>query len=81
LLINIKERISSNKMNLSLDEIGLKYTFDYGKGKNYTGGDKTSLGHGYTKRYDELFQGIRNNKIKLLDNIIFFYLSLFFVYF
>jgi hypothetical protein len=59
------------KTLLTLDEIGLKYTYDYGKGKLYTGGDKTSLGHDFCKDYDELFGKIRDSKINLLELGIF----------
>lgn len=34
-------------MEPTLDEIGLKYAYDFGKGKKYTGGDKTSLGKNF----------------------------------
>ena len=38
-----------------LDEIGLKYALpDHGKGKQYTGGDKTSLGFGFMKDYSKI---------------------------
>jgi len=56
------------KMN-TLDQIGLKYVDDPEscKGKNYRGGDKTSLGHGFTERYDTLFSPFRNEEINLLE--------------
>lgn len=52
---------------LSLNEIGLKYAFDFERGKNYSGGDKTSLGHNFTEYYDKLFSSIRTQNIKLLE--------------
>ena len=58
-------------MDQSLDNIGIKYAFDFGKGKNYTGGDKTSLGHNFTKTYDNLFIPIKNNIINILELGIF----------
>ena len=54
----------------SLDEIGLKYINNYGEletSKHYKGGDKTSKGQGFTKRYDELFSGIRERPVNLLE--------------
>ena len=54
-------------MSLSLDDIGLKYTYDYGSGKNYKGGDKTSIGKGFTTSYESLFVTIKNNPINLLE--------------
>lgn len=51
----------------TLDEIGLKYTYDFGKGKMYTGGDKTSLGNNFTKEYEKLFEPLRGNKVNLLE--------------
>lgn len=56
---------------LSLDDIGLKYAYNFGKGKNYTGGDKTSLGQNFTKTYATLFEPIRDNKINLLEIGVF----------
>jgi len=60
----------------SLDEIGLKYTYDFGKRKTYTGGDKTSMGHNFTERYDQLFQKIRFDSIKFLELGVFYGKSL-----
>ncbi|AYV83769.1 MAG: hypothetical protein Hyperionvirus11_42 [Hyperionvirus sp.] len=51
----------------SLDTIGLKYAFNFGTGKKYTGGDKTSLKNNFTKHYDLLFAPSRSNKITLLE--------------
>lgn len=56
---------------MSLDSIGLKYAYNFGKGKQYVGGDKTSLGKNYTETYDELFSSMRNNKINLLELGVF----------
>ena len=55
-------------MELSLDEIGNKYNGNVlEKGKKYRGGDKTSMGFGFTKRYDELFMSVRHDKINVLE--------------
>jgi hypothetical protein len=52
----------------SLDEIGNKYNGYYlEKGKEYKGGDKTSMGFGFTKRYDALLSPIRDDPINLLE--------------
>jgi len=51
----------------TLDEIGVKYAYNFGKGKLYTGGDKTSLGNNFTKEYEILFEPIRENKLNLLE--------------
>jgi hypothetical protein len=53
----------------SLDVIGLKYVASrtLGKGKNYTGGDKTSLGHGFTNDYERLFASRRHDPLTLLE--------------
>src|ERR1700744_48365 len=53
--------------NETLDEIGLKYTYNYGKGKTYTGGDKTSLGQYFTKEYERIFYDLKEEKINLLE--------------
>ena len=58
-------------MALTLDEIGIKYAYNFGKGKQYVGGDKTSLGKNFTKIYEELFNQIKHNKINLLELGIF----------
>jgi hypothetical protein len=55
----------------SLDEIGLKYAYDFGKGKLYTGGDKTSLGQGFTREYETLFERFRFERINLLELGVF----------
>ena len=52
---------------LSLDEIGLKYAYGFGKGKNYVGGDKTSLGNNFTETYEKIFEPMREQKINLLE--------------
>lgn len=54
-------------MELSLDQIGLRYAYDYGKGKNYTGGDKTSLGQNFTPQYDRLLNHLRDKEITFLE--------------
>ena len=54
-------------MDQSLDSIGVKYAPDFGHGKNYVGGDKTSLGNNFTDVYDKLFSELRQNKICLLE--------------
>lgn len=51
----------------SLDVIGLKYAYNFATGKNYTGGDKTSIGNNFTKEYALLFDPIRTKKIILLE--------------
>ena len=53
----------------SLDEIGSKYIENYqlGKGKEYKGGDKTSLGKGFTKKYEQLFEPLRDQPVELLE--------------
>lgn len=51
----------------SLDDIGLKYAYAFGKGKLYTGGDKTSLGHGFTTHYDSLLHHLRLQPVQLLE--------------
>ena len=55
----------------SLDTIGLKYAYNYGKGKNYTGGDKTSLGKNFTKHYEILFKQMHLTPINLLELGVF----------
>lgn len=57
--------------HLTLDEIGLLYAYDFGKGKYYTGGDKTSLGHHFTKTYERLFNSMKGDDINLLELGIF----------
>lgn len=54
---------------ISLDQIGIKYieTPDSIKGKGYRGGDKTTLGKGFTRKYDQLFTPIREDPITLLE--------------
>lgn len=59
-----------------MDEIGLKYAFDFAKGKNYKGGDKTSLGFNFTSYYDNLFNKRKNEKLNLLELGIFYGKSL-----
>ena len=61
---------------LTLDEVGLKYAYDFGKGKNYTGGDKTSLGHNFTKTYETLFHSLMKDNINLLELGVFYGKSL-----
>jgi hypothetical protein len=56
-----------SESEVSLDDIGLKYTYNYGKGKNYTGGDKTSLGKNYTEEYDIILKDKRYKAINLLE--------------
>lgn len=53
----------------SLDEIGIKYINGHSleKGKQYCGGDKTAMGQGFTKRYEELFSKWRDEPINLLE--------------
>jgi cephalosporin hydroxylase len=58
-------------INGNLDEIGIKYAFNFGKGKNYTGGDKTSLGNNFTEVYDVLFYAIRDDSVNLLELGVF----------
>jgi hypothetical protein len=58
-------------MDPTLDEIGIKYAYDFGKGKNYTGGDKTSLGKNFTKIYESLFLKMKNDPLNLLELGIF----------
>jgi predicted O-methyltransferase YrrM len=60
----------------SLDEIGVKYAYNFGVGKQYTGGDKTSLGNNFTKDYELLFEHKRNDKLNLLELGIFYGKSL-----
>lgn len=55
----------------SLDDIGLKYAYAFGKGKLYTGGDKTSLAHGFTKHYQTLLQHLRLEPVQLLELGVF----------
>jgi hypothetical protein len=58
-----------DKTTWTLDEIGRSYipSEKLGKGKDYRGGDKTSLGKYFTKTYEELFQPMRNSPIHLLE--------------
>lgn len=52
----------------SLDEIGLVYaTPGFGKGKAYTGGDKTTLDKGFTLTYDRLLAPLRNEAVNVLE--------------
>ena len=53
----------------SLDQIGITYieTPQLTKGKGYRGGDKTTLGKGFTRKYDQLFSSIRDNQVVLLE--------------
>ena len=54
---------------LPLDTIGIRY-IDKGvleKGKFYRGGDKTSLGQNFTKKYQELFEGVRDQPVHVLE--------------
>ncbi len=55
--------------NLSLDTIGQLYVPDQklGRGKEYKGGDKTCLGKGFTKKYEELFEDYRDDKVEFLE--------------
>ena len=55
----------------SLDEVGLKYAYASGKGKAYTGGDKTSLGQNFTREYDTLLRPRRLERISILELGIF----------
>lgn len=63
-------------MEKSLDEIGLKYAYNFGKGKQYVGGDKTSLGQNFTETYEKLFDPMRKEKINLLELGVFYGKSL-----
>jgi len=55
-----------------LDEIGLRYALDdFGKGKKYVGGDKTSLGLGFTIHYEKLFNDIKEQKLMVLELGVF----------
>lgn len=53
----------------TLDQIGVRYIegFDTCKGKHYKGGDKTSIGHYFTKRYEELFSGLCETEVNFLE--------------
>ena len=54
---------------LSLDEIGIQYIEDgqFSKGKEYRGGDKTTLAKGFTNKYAKLFDSIRLEQITMLE--------------
>lgn len=65
--VEITEQMATPDTKLSLDDIGIQYAYDFGKGKNYTGGDKTSLGQYFTKKYDQLFHHLRDAPVKLLE--------------
>lgn len=56
-------------MAKTLDQIGLKYLPDLTckRGKEYIGGDKTSIGHGFTETYERLFQNVRDKNINMLE--------------
>ena len=56
-----RKRDKSTRKRETLDEIGLKYVGDSTyKGKNYQGGDKTSMGQGFTHFYDKLLSEVRD---------------------
>lgn len=54
---------------LTLDQIGKNYinNVETCKGKNYQGGDKTSLRHNFTERYEQLFNRFRDSEINFLE--------------
>ena len=54
----------------SLNSTRLKYVHNHQikNGKTYYGGDKTSIGMGFTKKYEELFCHLRDSKINLLES-------------
>lgn len=55
--------------NQTLDQIGIQYIEEgqFAKGKEYKGGDKTTLAKGFTKKYAQLFDPIRSQPIVLLE--------------
>jgi len=62
-------KLSTSQPIMSLDDIGIQY-IDNGileKGKFYRGGDKTSLGQNFTKKYQELFEEIRDQPNHVLE--------------
>jgi hypothetical protein len=63
------ETKESTSADPSLDEIGRKYAeYNYGRtSKDYSGGDKTSLGQCFTFEYDALFTPMRYQKVHLLE--------------
>lgn len=61
--------MDEKKRDWTLDEIGRHYvsSLHLGKGKQFQGGDKTSLGKYFTKTYHELFLPLRDSNVRLLE--------------